>query len=184
MTHLVSYANLVDSLGRHHQAKSPVADIQTVLRVRKVDGSHIFARGRRGRRGMHNGPAARQRTQGIRRRSPHRPRCDSLSELHPSARFDGSTQAANTCGGRPTVCASAKLMGAKYSFVDVVVCITGQRSDHAKRAFDDVLRIDPNITHLVSYVNLVDSLGRQWRTSHRLRVRKVDGSQIFARGRR
>jgi hypothetical protein len=52
-------------------------------------------------------------------------------------------------------------MGAKYSLVDVVVCITGQRSDHAKRSFDDVLRIDPDITHLVSYVNLVDSFGRR-----------------------
>ena len=49
-------------------------------------------------------------------------------------------------------------MGAKYSLAGVVVCITGQRSDNAHRAFNDVLRIDPDITHLVSDVNLVDSL--------------------------
>ena len=45
--------------------------------------------------------------------------------------------------------------------MDVVVCITGQRSDNAKRAFDDVLRTDADITHLVSYVNLDDALGRR-----------------------
>ena len=33
IVHLVDHVNLVDSLGRRHQAKSPVADIQTVLRV-------------------------------------------------------------------------------------------------------------------------------------------------------
>ena len=57
--------------------------------------------------------------------------------------------------------ASAKLRGAKYSLLDVVVASTGQRSDNAHRAFDDVLRNDPGITHLVSDVNLVDSLGRR-----------------------
>ena len=45
--------------------------------------------------------------------------------------------------------------------VDVVVCITGQRPDNAHRAFDDVLRIDPDITHGVSDVNLVDTRGRR-----------------------
>ena len=33
MVHFVDRVNLVDALGRRHQAKSPVADIQTVLRV-------------------------------------------------------------------------------------------------------------------------------------------------------
>ena len=45
--------------------------------------------------------------------------------------------------------------------MDGVVCITGQRSDTAHRAFDDVLLIDPDIVHLVDRVNLVDSLGRR-----------------------
>ena len=45
--------------------------------------------------------------------------------------------------------------------MDGVVCITGQRSDNAHRAFDDVLLIDPDIVHLVDRVNLVDSLGRR-----------------------
>ena len=62
MTAQIPHVNLVDSLGRRHQSLSPVAEIQTVLRVRKVDGSQIFARGRRG---VHNGPAGRQRKQGI-----------------------------------------------------------------------------------------------------------------------
>ena len=58
-------------------------------------------------------------------------------------------------------------MGAIYSLVDVVdvvdvvVCITGQRSDNAHRAFDDVLRIDPDVTHLVSYIPLLDSTGQR-----------------------
>ena len=82
-------------------------------------------------------------------------------------------------------------MGAKYSLVDVVVCITGQRSDNAHRAFNDVLRIHADITHLVGDVNLVDSLGRRHQAKSPvaeiqtvLRVRKVDGRQVFARGRR
>ena len=45
--------------------------------------------------------------------------------------------------------------------MDVVVCITGQRPDHASRAFDQVLRIDPDVTHLVSYIPLPDSSGQR-----------------------
>ena len=56
----ITDVNLIDSRGRRHQAKSPVADIQTVLRVRKVDGSQVFARGRRG---VHNGPNDKPRKQ-------------------------------------------------------------------------------------------------------------------------
>ena len=48
MTHLVGYIPLLDSTGQRKQ-RTPVAEIQKVLRVRKVDGSQVFARGRRGR---------------------------------------------------------------------------------------------------------------------------------------
>ena len=83
-----------------------------------------------------------------------------------------------------------KVEGTKYSLVDVVVCITGQRSDHAKRAFDDVLLIDPDITHLVGYVNLADSVGRRWgchlreRFTPRLRGCSPDDRSIPRAGRK
>ena len=50
----------------------------------------------------------------------------------------------------------------KYSLVDVVVCITGQRADNAHRALNKVLRrIDRDVTHLVSYIPLLDSTDRR-----------------------
>ena len=41
--------------------------------------------------------------------------------------------------------------------MDIVAAITGQRSDNAKRAVDDVLRINVDVTHLVSFIPLLDS---------------------------
>ena len=45
--------------------------------------------------------------------------------------------------------------------MDVVVAITGQRPDNANRAFDQILLVDSDVTHLVSYIPLLDSTNRR-----------------------
>jgi len=49
----------------------------------------------------------------------------------------------------------------RYSLVDVMVCITGQRIDHAKRTLDEVLLRDEDVTHQVGVIPLVDATGRR-----------------------
>ena len=52
-------------------------------------------------------------------------------------------------------------MGAKYSLADVVVCITGQTTNHANRAIEQVLPNDKYVVHEVDFIPLIDSTGQR-----------------------
>ena len=125
----MGYIPLLDSTGQRKQ-RTPVAEIQTVLRVRKVDGSQVFPRGRRG---VHNGSTVRQRTQGIQRRSPHHADITHLVS-------------------------DVNLVD---SLVGVVVCITGETPRNAKHAIYEVVKNRDDMCHETTHVNLDDALGRR-----------------------
>ena len=43
----------------------------------------------------------------------------------------------------------------------LAVCITGQTTNHANRAMEQVLLIDPDVVHLVDFIFVRDSTGQR-----------------------